>query len=45
MSSASDEPGRTWRILAHREGENVEFENQDTFDELVVDDWLVAPRR
>ena len=40
MSSAIDEPGRRWRILAHREGETVELENQGKFDELVLDDWL-----
>jgi hypothetical protein len=32
--------GNTWRVLAHREGVSVEIENQGTFDELVVDDWL-----
>jgi hypothetical protein len=32
--------GRTWRVLAHREGRSVEVENDGTFDELVVDDWL-----
>jgi hypothetical protein len=35
-----NEPGRRWRILARREGEKIELENQGAFDELVVDDWL-----
>jgi hypothetical protein len=32
--------GNVWRLLAHREGVSVELENQGSFDELVVDDWL-----
>jgi hypothetical protein len=39
-SAATNEPGRRWRVLAHREDGKVELENQGTFDELVVDDWL-----
>jgi hypothetical protein len=35
-----NEPGKRWRILAHREGEKIVLENQGAFDELVVDDWL-----
>jgi hypothetical protein len=35
-----NQPGMRWRILAHREGEKIELENQGTLDELVVDDWL-----
>lgn len=34
------EYGRTWRLLAHLEGASIQVENQGTFDELVVDDWL-----
>ena len=37
---AINQPGTRWRILAHREDEKIELENQGTFDELVVDDWL-----
>lgn len=33
-------PGRSWRVLAHEEGERVELRNRGTFDELVVDSWL-----
>ena len=33
-----NEPGKRWRILAHREGETIGLENQGAFDELVVDD-------
>jgi hypothetical protein len=41
MNSATiNEPGKRWRILAHREGEKIELQNRGVFDELVVDDWL-----
>jgi hypothetical protein len=39
-SAAPNEPGRQWRVLAHREDGKVELENQGKFDELAVDDWL-----
>ncbi len=32
--------GKKWRLLTHDGGKRVELENQGTFDELVVDDWL-----
>ncbi len=32
--------GKIWRVLAHLEDGPFEVENQGTFDELVVDDWL-----
>jgi hypothetical protein len=34
------EHGIRWRLLSHLDGASVETENQGTFDELVVDDWL-----
>ena len=34
------EYGKNWRLLAHRDGARIEVENQGSFDELVVDDWL-----
>lgn len=32
--------GSKWRILAHSSAGSVGMEDQGTFDELVVDDWL-----
>jgi hypothetical protein len=32
--------GKAWRVLAHDGARTVEVQNQGTFDELVVDDWL-----
>jgi hypothetical protein len=32
--------GKKWRLLAHQVDTTVEVENEGTFDELVVDDWL-----
>jgi hypothetical protein len=41
ISVTNKEPGRRWRILAHRDGgDAVHLEDQGKFDELVVDDWL-----
>jgi len=41
MSAATtNQPGQSWRILAHREGEDISLADQGVFDELVVDDWL-----
>lgn len=33
-------PGKTWRLLAHHEGQPVELRNVGRFDELVVDQWF-----
>jgi hypothetical protein len=40
MGDRSEQRGTKWRLLAHRDGVNVEIEDQGAFDELVVDDWL-----
>jgi hypothetical protein len=39
-TAAKNEPGKKWRVLAHRDDGKVELEDQGTFDELVLDDWL-----
>ncbi len=36
--------GRKWRVLAHRGAERIELEDQGTFDELVLDDWMHIER-
>ncbi|MGJ5077004.1 hypothetical protein [Bradyrhizobium oligotrophicum] len=41
QAGRSNETGRRWRFRAVRDGgRSVELQNQGTFDELVVDDWL-----
>jgi hypothetical protein len=34
------EMSRKWRLSAYEANEKIEFENQGSFDELVVGDWL-----
>jgi hypothetical protein len=33
-------PGTRWRVLAQRESESIQWENEGVLDEVVVDDWL-----
>ncbi len=40
----SAEPGRLWRLLAHRASGDLAIENDGIFDELVLDHWFHLER-
>jgi hypothetical protein len=34
------QPNQEWRILAHKDGQKIEIENQGELDEVVLEHWF-----